>query len=396
MVADLLDKNSRFSGLVVQNHKLAIFNSDCISHCERYNLCLIVPVSLFQRYSLGQIPRQLSSYMVVFIWLGFLALVFIFLALDLGVFNRKAHVIGVREALIWTAIWIAAAMCFNVLIYFMYEHHLLGIGKHFGKGTDLNGIQAAGKFFTGYVVEKSLSLDNIFVISLIFTYFGVPAIYQHRVLFWGILGALIMRGLMIGLGTALIQSFAPIIYVFGAILIFTALKMLFSKEEAVHPEKDPLVRFVKKFFPVTNEFHGEHFFVKIDGRWALTPLFVALLVVESTDVVFAVDSIPAIFGITDDPFIVFTSNIFAILGLRSLYFALAAMIQKFRYLKISLVVILLYVGCKMFCHDVIKHYHAEDTMTWVSLGVIVFIMLIGVLASVWANKRDALAAKEPE
>ena len=333
---------------------------------------------------------------MIFIWLGFLLLVFVFLALDLGVFNRKAHVVGVREALIWTVVWIVTALCFNVLVYFMYEHHLFHIGEHFGQGADLNGIQAAGKFFTGYVVEKSLSLDNIFVISLIFTYFGVPAIYQHRVLFWGILGALIMRGIMIGLGAALIQSFAPIIYVFGVILIFTAIKMLFSKHEAVHPEKDPLVWFVKKFFPVTNEYHGEHFFVKIDGRWALTPLFVALLVVESTDVVFAVDSIPAIFGITNDPFIVFTSNIFAILGLRSLYFALAAMIQKFRYLKISLVVILLYVGCKMLCHDIIEHYHAGDLMTWVSLGVIMFIMLLGVLASVWANKNDALKIKDQE
>ncbi len=324
---------------------------------------------------------------MIYIWLGFLVLVFVFLALDLGVFNRKAHVIGVREALLWTVVWIAAAMAFNVLIYFMYEHHFLHIGEHLGHVGDLDGITAAGKFFTGYIVEKSLSLDNIFVISLVFAYFGVPPMYQHRVLFWGILGALVMRGLMIGLGATLIHYFEPILYVFGLILIYTAIKMLFSKHEAVHPEKDPLVRIVKKFFPVSHEYHGEHFFVKLDGKWFLTPLFIALLVVESTDVVFAIDSIPAIFGITSDPFIVFTSNIFAILGLRSLYFALAAMIQKFRYLKISLVVILLYVGCKMLCLDLIKHYNMEDRMTWVSLGVILSVMLLGVLASMWVNKR---------
>ena len=324
---------------------------------------------------------------MILIWAGFLVLVFIFLALDLGVFNRKAHIIGVREAILWTVVWVVAALCFNVLIYFIYEHHLFHIGETAGHVGDLDGLAAAGKFFTGYIVEKSLSLDNIFVISLIFAYFGVPAIYQHRVLFWGILGALVMRGAMIGLGTTLLHHLAWMIYVFGAILIFTAIKMLFSKHEAVHPEKDPLVRIVKRFFPVTNEYHGEHFFVKLGGQWHLTPLFVALLVVESTDVVFAIDSIPAIFGITSDPFLVFTSNIFAILGLRSLYFALAAMIRKFRYLKISLVVILLYVGCKMLCLDIIKHYHFEDQMTWISLGVIISIMTLGIVASALRKKE---------
>jgi len=318
---------------------------------------------------------------MILIWLGFLVLIFFFLALDLGVFNRKAHVVGVREAILWTIVWVVAALAFNVLIYFMYEYHVFNIGRHFGHGDDLDGLNAAGKFFTGYVIEKSLSLDNIFVISLIFTYFGVPPIYQHRVLFWGILGALVMRGVMIGLGATLLHYLEWMIYVFGVILILTGLKMLFSKHEAIHPEKDPLVWLVKKFFPVTNEYHGEHFFVKLDGKWFLTPLFIALLVVESADIVFAVDSIPAIFGITSDPFLVFTSNIFAILGLRSLYFALAAMIRKFRYLKISLVVILLYVGCKMLCFEVIKHYDIEDQMTWISLGVIMLIMLLGIVAS---------------
>jgi len=328
--------------------------------------------------------------MTIFVWLGFLVLVFIFLALDLGVFHRKAHVVGVREALIWSVIWVVVALLFNVGVYFIYEHHIFHMGEHFGHCPDLDGLGAAGKFFTGYVVEKSLSLDNIFVISLIFAYFGVPQIYQHRVLFWGILGALVLRGVMIGLGATILHYFDWMIYFFGAILIFTAIKMLLSKHEAVCPDKNPIVWLVKKFFPVTKEYHGEHFFVKIDGKWFLTPLFVTLLVVESADVVFAIDSIPAIFGITDDPFLVFTSNIFAILGLRSLYFALAAMIRKFRYLKVSLVIILLYIGCKMLCLEVIKHYDMEDQMTWISLGVIMLVMSLGIVASVITMKHEKM------
>ncbi|MDR1384980.1 MAG: TerC family protein [Planctomycetaceae bacterium] len=323
---------------------------------------------------------------VIWLWIGFLVLVFVFLALDLGVFNRKSHVIGIGEALRWTVVWITAALIFNVGIYFMYEHHLLGIGHHVAAAgdthTNLSGAQAAVKFFTGYLVEKSLSLDNIFVIGLVFAYFGVPAIYQHRVLFWGILGALVMRGMMIGLGSAALHQWEWLIYVFGGLLLVTAIKMLFSKHEAVHPEKNPFVRLIKRFFPVASDFHHEHFFVKIDKKLFFTPLFLVLLVVESSDVVFAIDSIPAIFGITDDPFLVFTSNIFAILGLRSLYFALAAMIQKFRYLKISLVVILLYVGAKMMFSHLIKTHRIEDLMTWISLGIIVLIMTIGVVMSI--------------
>jgi tellurite resistance protein TerC len=324
--------------------------------------------------------------MTIWLWIGFLVLVFIFLAIDLGVFNRKAHVIGIREAFCWTGVWVLAALIFNIGIYFMYEHHLFGIGEHAGDVT-LTGAQAAIKFFTGYIVEKSLSLDNIFVIGLIFAYFGVPAIYQHRVLFWGILGALVMRGVMIGAGAAILSRFEPAIYIFGAILIITAIKMLRSDHEEVHPERNLFVRIVRRFFPVTAEFHDENFFVRIDRKIFFTPLVLVLLVVESSDVVFAVDSIPAIFGITSDPFIVFTSNIFAILGLRSLYFALAAMIQKFRYLKISLVIILLYVGIKMMFSHLIKEHKAEDLMTWVSLGVILVIMLIGIIASMIITKN---------
>jgi len=327
----------------------------------------------------------------IWLWIGFILMVFVFLALDLGVFNRKAHVVGVREALSWTAVWIAAALMFNVAIYFIYEYHLFGIGEHwFGSDleVDLTGAQAAGKFFTGYIIEKSLSLDNIFVISLIFAYFGVPSMYQHRVLFWGILGALVMRGVMIAVGAALIARFELVIYVFGVILIVTAMKMMFSEHESVHPEKDPLLRLAKHVFRITPTMEGQKFFSRINGKFAITPLFLVLLVVESSDIVFAVDSIPAIFAITKDPFIVFTSNIFAILGLRSLYFALAAMIEKFRYLKHSIVVILMYVGVKMLSLDLIRYFDIEDLMTWVSLGVILVVMVIGIIMSVWVNTHD--------
>ena len=324
----------------------------------------------------------------IWLWIGFLALVMVFLALDLGVFNRKAHVIGISEAIRWTIIWVAAALLFNVGVYFMYEHHLLGIGTHAGH-VDLDGTQAAVKFFTGYIIEKSLSLDNIFVISMVFTFFGVPAIYQHRVLFWGILGAVIMRGIMIGIGTTALHWFGGVMnYIFGLILIFTALKMMFTKHEEVHPEKNLFVKLAKRFFPVTDEYHDEKFFVRLDGRLFLTPLFLVLLVIESMDVVFAVDSIPAIFAITTDPFIVFTSNIFAILGLRALYFALAAMIRKFCYLKQSIIVILLYVGCKMMVSEHIKDSGFSNTMTWVSLGVIIGIMTIGIIASLCVKSKS--------
>jgi tellurite resistance protein TerC len=325
---------------------------------------------------------------IIWLWIGFIALVLVFLALDLGVFNRKAHVIGIREAVCWTIVWIVTAMLFNVAVYFMYEYHLLGIGTHAGH-VDLDGTQAAVKFFTGYVIEKSLSLDNIFVISMVFAFFGVPAIYQHRVLFWGILGALIMRGVMIALGTTALHFIGPTMnYVFGVILIITAIKMLLVKHEEVHPERNPLVKLAKRFFPVTNDYHGEKFFARIDGRLFLTPLFLVLLVVESMDLVFAVDSIPAIFAITRDPFLVFTSNIFAILGLRALYFALAAMIRKFRYLKQSIIVILLYVGGKMMVSHHIETHGLSNTMTWVSLGVIVGVMTIGIVASLAMSKPE--------
>ena len=323
---------------------------------------------------------------IIWLWIGFITLVIFLLALDLGVFHRKAHVPSLRESLAWTIVWIATALMFNVGIYFIYECHLCHAGQA-GTENVLNGTEAAKLFFTGYLIEKSLSLDNIFVIGMVFAFFGVPRIYQHRVLFWGIFGALVLRAAMILLGVALIQMFQWMLYVFGILLLYTAIKMLRHKEEEIHPENNPLVKLVRRFCRMTPTFHEDRFFVKENGLRAATPMILVLLVVESYDVIFALDSIPAIFAITQDPFIVFTSNVFAILGLRSLYFVMAAMIAKFRYLKISLSVILIYVGAKLLSEDIIQHYHLDDLMNWVSLGVIIVAMLVGILVSVWVNKK---------
>lgn len=317
---------------------------------------------------------------MLWIWIGFIAVILTFLALDLGVFHRKAHVVSLREALTWTIVWLSTAMLFNVGIYFMYEHHWMGIGQNVGHPLD--GRQAALQFFTGYLIEYSLSMDNVFVIALIFVYFGVPAAYQHRVLFWGIVGAQVMRGVMIGAGAALIHRFEWIIYVFGALLVATAVKMLVVQHENIDPNRNPLVRLARRIYPVSSEFDGDRFFTRVNGRRGITPLFLALLIVESTDLLFAIDSIPAIFAITRDPFLVFTSNVFAILGLRSLYFALAGMMRKFRYLKISLVFVLAFVGFKMILS------HVFPIPTPISLAVIVGILLVGVGASFVRASRD--------
>lgn len=325
--------------------------------------------------------------MAVALWAGFICFVIAMLALDLGVLNRKAHVVRAREALTWTGVCVALALAFNVLVYFIYEHGWFEIGP---PGT---GTKAATEFFVGWLIEYSLSLDNIFVIAVIFGYFAVPPQLQHRVLFWGILGALIMRGAMIAVGAALIQ-FKIMIVIFGLILLLSAVKMLRSGDEEPHPDRNPLVRIARRFFPVTSDYVGNHFFVKVAGRWAMTPLFVALLVVEGTDVVFAVDSIPAIFAVTKDPFIVFTSNVFAILGLRSLYFALAVLMREFKYLKVSLAFILAYVGVKMLL-DAGGVYHVPVQVT---LVVIAGILGVGIAASVRAARRErrAVAAEAAE
>lgn len=319
--------------------------------------------------------------MVIWLWVGFLLFVGLLLALDLGVFNREAHVIRTAEAMRWTGFCVLLALLFTGFVYYIYEHDWLGIASSVGLET--SGKQAALDFFTGYLVEQSLSLDNVFVIALIFLYFGVPPVHQHRVLFWGILGALIMRGAMIFAGTILIRRFDWIIYVFGVILLLTAVKMLFAGEEKVEPDRNLLVRFARRFYPVSSAFAGDRFFTEIDGRRAMTPMFVCLLIIESTDVLFAVDSIPAIFAITQDPFIVFTSNVFAILCLRSMYFALAGMISKFRYLKTSLVFLLAYIAVKML----LSHHYPIDTI--VSLAIIAGILFVGVIASLVSAGREA-------
>ena len=294
----------------------------------------------------------------LWIWIGFNGFVLIMLSIDLGVFHRKAHVVSMKEALSWTAAWITLALVFN-----------LGVWHYLGE-------QKALEFITGYVIEYSLSVDNMFVFALLFSYFSVPALYQHKVLGWGILGALVMRAIMIFVGSALIANFTWIIYVFGAFLVFTGIRMIVKMEEEIHPERNPVVRLFKRWMPVTSDYRADRFFVRENGILMATPMFVVLLLVEFTDLIFAVDSIPAIFAVTEDPFIVYTSNVFAILGLRSLYFALSGVMDKFHYLKIGLGVVLAFVGVKMLLgHSPWK----IDTL--VSLGVIVTVLATSVLAS---------------
>ena len=291
------------------------------------------------------------------LWIAFGVVVLGMLALDLGLFNRKAHEITLREAGTWSAVWISLALSFNVAILFW------------------QGSQTALEFLTGYLIEYALSVDNIFVFVLIFTYFAVPRMYQHRLLFWGILGALAMRGLMIGVGAALIERFHWIIFVFGAFLIFTGIRMALNKGHEVEPEKNPVVNIFRRVVPVTQNYHGQHFIVRHGGKLMATPLLVVLLLIETTDLIFAVDSIPAIFAITTNPFVVFTSNIFAILGLRSLYFLLAGIIHRFHYLEKGLAVVLTFVGVKMLISEFFK------IPIGVSLGVIVSVLTISIVAS---------------
>ncbi|MFK7936056.1 MAG: TerC family protein [Saprospiraceae bacterium] len=318
------------------------------------------------------------------IWVAFIILVVILLAFDLGVLNRNPHKVTTREALKWTSLWVSLALAFSGFIYYAYDTNLWGIGQEVG--TPLAGKEAMLLYLTGYLVEQSLSIDNVFVIAVIFTYFQIPPKYQHRVLFWGILGAVVFRGVMIGIGAFLIAKYAWIMYVFGAFLLYSAYKMATSGDEPVDPDQNPVIRLVKKIFPVTTHMDGEKFFIRRLGVVAATPLFIALMVIETTDIMFAVDSIPAIFAITTDPFIVFTSNIFAILGLRSLYFVLAAILEKFQYLKYSLVFILAFVGLKMLA---IEFVHLPP---WVSLVVIAIALTGGVIYSLYMDKKYGHAA----
>jgi tellurite resistance protein TerC len=380
---------------------------------------------------------------MLYLWIGFIAAVLVLISLDLFVFHRKDKVMSVRSALRWSAFWIALALLFSGGIYWMYDQHLYGLGtvptdpnaaKSILHPNGLDGAQAAVVFLTGYVLELSLSVDNLFVIAVIFGYFAVPPMYQHRVLFWGIIGVLVMRGAMIAVGAALISRFDWILYVFGVILLFTAYKMLFGGGES-DPKNNPVLRFTRRFFPVTHEYHGHHFAVRqsdlragevvdaaggadagtdsaastagggtaaetrastgspVGAGWVLTPLALALIVVETTDLIFAVDSIPAIFAITDDPFLVFTSNVCAVLGLRSLFFALAGILEKFEYLKVSLAAILALVGVKMLAHTWL---HDIKGLNFYLLGVVALLLGAGVVASLVLPHKHKNPAAGPD
>jgi len=324
--------------------------------------------------------------MTPLIWVAFLLFIFGMVALDLGVFHRQLKAPTVRDAVVWTLVWIGLALAFNGFVYFLYENDFSWASLASEK---LSGQQAVSQFLLGYVLEKSLSVDNIFVIAMIFSYFRVPLELQHRVLFWGILGAVILRGIMIAVGVSLINHFDWVVYVFGALLIYTAIKMMLLRHETVEPEENTLVRLARRWLPFTDRYHGKHFFVRLERGIVATPLFLALLMVESSDVMFAVDSIPAVFAVTRDPFIVFTSNMFAILGLRSLYFVLAGYMERFRYLKHSLVFVLAYVGIKMMLSN---HYHIPNA---VSMAFILGILLMGVLASLKGAGKDPTPLKSP-
>ncbi len=303
------------------------------------------------------------------VWGIFIAFIILFLALDLGVFNRNPHVIKTKEAAIWTAIWVTVALSFSGIIYWLFSDGLIE------NPTGLSPNTAVLKYITGYLIELSLSIDNVFVIAVIFSSFAIPKKYQHEVLFWGILGAIVFRALMIFFGVALINKFDWIIYVFGAFLLITAFRMLLHKESEFDPKKSKMFRFLKKLFPISYKMEGDKFFIKRMGIRAATPLFVALIIIELTDILFALDSIPAILAITADPFIVFSSNILAILGLRSMYFLISRMLTKFRFINYSLVVILAFVGVKMILS------HNVEIPEWLSLTVIGVSLAGGIIAS---------------
>lgn len=304
-------------------------------------------------------------------WLAFFAIIGFMLVLDLGVFHKKSHKVSIKESLAWTGVWISLAMLFNAWVYYKM------------------GPQKGIEFFTGYIIEKALSVDNIFVISLIFTYFRVPSQYQHRVLFWGVLGALFFRIIFIYAGVALISKFNWMIYVFGVFLVYTGIKMLKDEEKHIEIEANPMIKFVKKFWKISPNFDGENFRTKVNGVMHFTPLFLVLVMIETTDIIFAVDSIPAILAITPDPYIVFTSNVFAILGLRSLYFALNGIMEMFEYINYALSGILVFVGIKMI---IAGWYHIP---TMVSISVILGLLILSVVASIYFPKKNKKLPKAP-
>jgi tellurite resistance protein TerC len=311
------------------------------------------------------------------VWIIFIAAILVFLALDLGVFNKTPHIITSKEAGKWTAIWVAMSFAFSGVIYWLYQNQMIG------NPNNLKPAAASIKFITGYLIELSLSVDNIFIIAIIFASFKIPQKYQHRVLFWGILGAIVFRGLMIYFGVILINKVSWMTYVFGIFLIFTALKMLFTKDEDdFQPKNSFIYKMLGKIVPISTHIEGEHFFIKENNKNHATPLFVALIVIEVMDMLFALDSVPAILAITSDPFLVFSSNIFAILGLRSMYFFLANMLEKFSYLEYSLIAILTFVGIKMLAHS---YYEIPE---WASLGFIALSLTVGILYSLYRRRKE--------
>lgn len=319
----------------------------------------------------------------LWIWGAFMAFVLLMLALDLGVFHRKAHKIEMKEALVWSGVWIGLAMIFNLGLFFFWDK--------IQPGSRYTNDEAGFAFLAGYLIEKALSVDNIFVFLLVFGYFAVPEKYQHRVLFWGIIGALIFRAIFIAAGAALLERFFWMMILFGVFLIATGIKMVLVKDKKMDPERNPLVRLFRRFMPVTPDYQGQKFFTRINGKLWATPLFIVLLMIEFTDVIFAVDSIPAIFAITSDPFLVFTSNVFAILGLRALFFALAGLMQMFHYLSYGLAAILVFVGSKML------YGYAEKAMVpdWPKFPVVLSLAIIVAIlgASIIASLRKPKAAE---
>lgn len=298
-------------------------------------------------------------------WIIFVLFILAMLALDLGVFNRRAHVIKVKEALWWTLFWVSLAMCFCLGIYYF------------------RGQEKALEFLAAYLIEESLSIDNLFVFLLIFNYFGIPTQYEHKALFWGILGALVLRAVFIIAGVALIAKFHWVIYVFGVFLIITAIKIVFEKDKEIHPEKNPVLKLLHRIMPVDSGFNGGKFFLKREGRWVATPMFAVVLLLETTDVIFAVDSIPAVLAISADPFIVYTSNVFAILGLRSLFFAISGIMRLFHYLHYGLAIVLSFVGIKMLLSNIYK------IPIIVSLGIIAATVALSIVASMlWPKKEQ--------
>ena len=315
------------------------------------------------------------------VWAIFISVVVFLLALDLGVFNRKAHVISQKEAAKWTTFWVTLSLLFSVILYWLFDNQYVDNPQNYTPET------AFYKYIQGYLLELSLSVDNVFVIAVIFKAFSIPQKYQHRVLFWGIVGAVVFRALMIFFGIWLINKIDWITYIFGAFLIYTAYKMAFAEETInINPRENKVFKIIRKIMPITQELHGQKLFIKRMGILAATPLFLALVIIELTDVLFALDSIPAILAITENPFIVFSSNIMAILGLRSMYFFLANIMDKFAYLKYSLAFILLFVGIKMTLHSYMKT-NMIDLPEWISLSVIVVSLAVGIIYSFYKNPK---------